>query len=429
MRPVDLATRSLALLALLFMTASPLAAEEEHNGETAPAIAAPDVEPMEFLRQAVTRGIARSAALTEQEGSLTLEVNGEAMRLASRAVLVEPGDEVRLRAVVRPPRGLSTRPESRTSLDDYRGLLRQTSISEVLWEAEPDDILLPVPDGSVVWRAGASGGGVSYVSAQAAELRAQRGAGQIHSTGAELAAPAWSARAGVLLLSGVAFDRTGDGILHGQNVGIYPNERSGSAPRPVREHAHLYTPPGVFYRLDERTRDARILPHLTLGELMPAVFPDESEPEVRYVSISPRLLKFLEEFYAEWIAAGHDPRHVAVLRGFVSPTERLRLERRGVSLAEFSRFQYGDAVALVYDPRRTDEEERGAPPRMGDLTGDGEVTTEDAEVMAEIAKDTMDRIGMYGGLGIVESFQGPGPSEGTPYLHVDLRGWYTTFRE
>ncbi len=424
MRPAQLATRSLALLVLFLLAPQPSAGEE---GTT--PITAPDMEPFDFLRNAAAQAISSGIEFEEMEATLVLEVNGEEMTQTRRAVLVEPGDQVQLRAAVRPPRGLSGRSGVPENALSPRGIVRQTSLSEIVWEAEPDDVLIPMADGTVRWRAGGTRGGASYVSARAAETRAHRWADELYSPPEGLRTPAWSARAGVLLLSGVAFDRTGDGILHGQNIGIYPNERSDNAPRPVREHSHLYTPPQVFYRLDERTRQARILPHLTLGELMPPVFPEDGDSAERYVAISPRLLTFLEEFHSDWIAAGHDPRHIAVLRGFVSPTERLRLERQGVTFAEFSRFQYGDAVAIVYDPRRTDEEERGAPPRMGDLTGGGEVTVEDAEELAEIVKSTMDRIGMYGGIGIVESFQGPGPSEGTPYVHVDLRGWYTTFRE
>lgn len=425
MRLAPFALRSPALLLVLLL----LPASRPATGQEDRLVAGPDLEPLEFLRQAATEAISAGIRLEETEGSLVLEVDGEAHHQAGRAVLVEPGEQVRLRATLRPSRSLSGRAPMSSGELSPRGFLRHTTMSEIIWEAEPEDMLIPMADGTVAWRAGGTSGGASYVSAQAAELHAHRWADRLISSGGDLQAPTWSGRTGVLLLSGVAFDRSGDGILHGQNIGIYPNERSSQAPRSVTENAGLYRPPGVFYRLDERTREARVLPNLTLGEMMPPPFPQEADTGTRYVAISPRLLQFLEELHRDWIAAGHDPRHLAIIRGFVSPTDRLRLERQGVSLAEFSRFQYGDAVALVYDPRRTSEEEAGAPPRMADFNGDGEVTVDDAEAVAELVKATMDRIGMYGGLGIVESFQGPGPSTGTPYVHIDLRGWYSPFRE
>ncbi|HMX61548.1 MAG TPA: hypothetical protein PKD58_00605, partial [Candidatus Sumerlaeota bacterium] len=67
--------------------------------------------------------------------------------------------------------------------------------------------------------------------------------------------------------------------------------------------------------------------------------------------------------------------------------------------------------------------------RMTDVTSDGIVDEQDIAKLAAIAKDTMDELQNYGGVGTIAKFEGPGAAAGTPYLHVDLRGWYVGFKE
>ncbi|MBI5154458.1 hypothetical protein HZA57_04400 [Candidatus Poribacteria bacterium] len=226
-----------------------------------------------------------------------------------------------------------------------------------------------------------------------------------------------SGEASVLLLPGVPFDRTGDGMIAGAMIGIYPNEKDDTAPGSVQRNPARYTPPSSFHRIEGETAQFRVSPHATLGTLCPTVF---EEPGPRFVALSPELPVFWEALYTEAAKARYKPEGLVVLRGFVSPQDRLRLEREDVKLAPFTRYQYGDALALLLDA--------DGDGRMDDLNRDGKVDIEDAQTLADIAEDAMRSVDLEGGQGICASFEGPA-HKGTPYLHVDLRGWMERWRE
>ncbi len=219
-------------------------------------------------------------------------------------------------------------------------------------------------------------------------------------------------------LAGTLFDREGDGTLGGTIIGIYPNEHAESAPGVVGRNASSYEPPGVFYRIDADTSDRGIVGYWSLGRLNPPVFTDE---EVRYVAMDERIPAFaeaVESAVADALQVA--PGSLRVLRGFVSPNERARLERMGIQLAEFTRFQYGDCLALIVDENRDY--------RMDDLNKDGKSDAGDAEMLAGVVEDAMRENALRGGVGICSSFEGPNHI-GTPYVQADLRGWTVTWRE
>lgn len=359
----------------------------------------------------------RQNALGNVEGTVapalvTIEVNGQKADSAGAVFLVEPGEEMILRATCSAPPAGGVQPRT------FKGWYRQTSLQEVVWQGEPDDTIITAADDSIKWNPGTATGKVSYVTASVASLDLKRADAETPTK-----APILSGRAGVLFVTGVPFDRTGDGMVQGANIGIYPNEKSDRAPEIVKSNEKLYAPPTTLYRLDERTSAAKILPYMTLGELAPATFPESTSP--RYIALSPRLIKFMARFGTKLQEAGLNPERLVVLRGFVSPNERQRLEQRDIRLAEFTRFQYGDAVALVY----TDGKAPRSDAKMTDVTSDGIVDEQDIAKLAAIAKDTMDELQNYGGVGMIAKFEGPGAAAGTPYLHVDLRGWYVGFKE
>jgi hypothetical protein len=221
----------------------------------------------------------------------------------------------------------------------------------------------------------------------------------------------WRAQASIRMLPGMNFDRDGSGVIDDVVVGIYPNEFATDAPAIVRRTPDTYRPPRIFYRLDEVTSSLSLSEHLTMGALCPPVF--DSESTTRYVAIDPRLPDFWEALRHQAASAGSNPNGLRILRGFVSPNERQRLERLGVQLASFTRYQYGDAIAVIHD--------ENGDFRMDDLDGDGQVTLEDAAVLAGWARAAMTTASVSGGIGLEGSFEGPNHL-GTPYLHVDLRG-------
>ena len=66
---------------------------------------------------------------------------------------------------------------------------------------------------------------------------------------------------------------------------------------------------------------------------------------------------------------------------------------------------------------------------MADVDGDGTVTIKDAEKLSDSVKQTMDSSGMYGGLGVIAHFDDKGTAKGSPCVHLDLRGFFSPFRE
>jgi hypothetical protein len=224
----------------------------------------------------------------------------------------------------------------------------------------------------------------------------------------------------VTLLPGLVFDRDGDGMLGGAFVGVYPNELNPNAPAPVANNPRTYTPPRSFYRLDDSTAALRLSPNATLATFAPEVFASEGGG-ARFVAVSPELIRFWETLHRVTGSRRRAvPGELRVLRGFVSPHERQRLQRLGIPLAEFSRYQYGDALAIILDANRDY--------RMDDLNNDGRIDIADAEMLAGFIEQALADAGLAGGIGVCASFEGPNHI-GTPYVHVDLRGWNLRWRE
>jgi hypothetical protein len=369
--------------------------------------------PEDLFGRAIARDAYGPIATKLEATDLTLMAQGGEPLAGGRLLLVKPGDKLALRAVIEEPAPFAaTIPAGQT--------LRQTTHQELVWESSHDGVKLTGSgSGSVLLSIDQGAQGYATVSVRSGELQVQRPGAGGFSPDEEVPARLLKGDVGCNLLIGIPFDRKGNGILNGVNVGIYSNEAGEKAPASVRDRAELYQPPAAFYALDDSSSSGTITNFKTLAELNPSPFPTEKQP--RMVALSPRLINFLAAFEEGLAAKGMEPGRLQIIRGFLSPTERLRLVAGGESIAEFSRFLYGDAVAVIYS--------KDGSPRISDLDGDGKVAVEDVQVLADIAKATMDSEKMYGGLGICSSFSGAGAAKGTPYLHIDLRGFYAPFRE
>lgn len=419
-RALRRAAKSAILAALAAIPAIPAPA-------AAPIVYGPDADAATYVQGAIRANLFGAVDVTSRSLELAVTVNGQRVR-SGEVYLAEPAEPVMLGVEVNWPADQQVAKGSEGFGDT--GFYRQSSLKEVVWLAGDADLLLPAADGQVRWKPAAGAAGVTTpVTANVAMLQVERTATQAASPDARANALLHSGRATVLMLSGVPFDRNGDGILLGRNVGIYPNERGNDAPQSILENAALYAPPSTFYRIDAATGQLMISQHQRLRDLLPPVFAGESETGDRMVALSPRLIRFLRAYERKLAESKLSGEHLAVLRGFVSPTERLRLERQGIRLARFTRFQYGDALALVYDPKVNAKTRGEFPPIMGDANGDGQTNLEDVRLLAELARQTMSDLGMWGGVGVVKKYEGPGASKDTPYLHIDLRGWYVPFEE
>lgn len=221
----------------------------------------------------------------------------------------------------------------------------------------------------------------------------------------------------VTLLHAKSFNPNGDGMLSGYFIGLYPNQFGNNVPAPVARNRESYTPPTEFYPQSINTNQLLVTRTKTLGELSPAPLPNS---EVRYFAITPKALQFLRLLEDKLQKEGKNPNTLKILRGYISPQERLRMERLGITLAEFTRFQYGDAFALIIDANDDF--------KMDDLNGDGSSTIADVETFSTEIRVLLNENNLAGGIGICAEFEGP-DHLGTPFLHVDLRGWNLLWRE
>lgn len=338
-------------------------------------------------------------------------VNGERKAFNAPAFLAERGVPIRLAVEFATPliadAALSAAPESPSGAASV--------IRKVAWHGRDSDRFTPAADGVTVLRMLATDGTSSDITVEVAELHLRAGSPPVLLAGASA----------ITVLPGLLFDRSGDGLLEGNAIGVYPSETAPGAPDIVRDHAKQYAPPRLFYRLDDSSRGVILAPHVTLHLLNPPAIHGE-DAAVRYVAFDRRMERFWSAFNQAAMEEGLDAHGLRVLRGFVSPTERARLERQGVALSQYSRHMYGDCLAIVLD---RNEATYMTAPRMSDLNKDGRADLGDVEVLAAVAEKTMRETGIWGGVGVCGKFGGPGPSTGTPYLHIDLRGWHVPFRE
>lgn len=339
-------------------------------------------------------------------------VDGERKAFEGPAFLVERGKSISLSIEFEIPYHAAEAASKSTGAP----VSTATVVRKVVWRGGDDDRLSQSSDGNGVFRSLSTDGRASDVAVEVAELHIAEGSAPI----------LFSGTSAITLIPGLLFDRSGTGQIEGYPIGVYPSETASNTPSIVRDHAEAYAPPRLFYRIDESTGLSILAPHVSLVLLNPPAIPGEDSGDARYIAFNKRMERFWSAFNQIAMEEGLDAHGLRVLRGYVSPNERARLLRQGVEISEFSRHLYGDAVAIVLDNNR---ETYRTEPRMGDLNKDGRGDLADVEILAAVAEKTMKETGMWGGIGICGTYEGPGPSTGTPYLHIDLRGWHVPFRE
>lgn len=208
------------------------------------------------------------------------------------------------------------------------------------------------------------------------------------------------------------FDREGNGLLGDYPMGIYPNEQGKNVSGFVRQHRKLYTPPASFILATPEAEALHLSAHYKLGDFVPPM--DRGKPS--YVAVDPRLIELLETAITELRpqigqAGGANP--LVILSAFLSPNQLMQFEARGVELTLFTRYQYGDGAALIWDA--------DGDGKMDDLTRDGAVDVEDARRFADLLGEVQRKIGKFGGIGVEAGPQLPFMPE-TPYVDVDMRG-------
>ena len=187
-----------------------------------------------------------------------------------------------------------------------------------------------------------------------------------------------------------------DAWLNGYRIGAYEQE-------PLRANP-IYIPPRGFVEVTPANRDVPVSPHFTLGQFL--CKQDGGYP--KYLILREPLVLKLEMILEALNKRGVPARTLHVMSAFRTPHYNRSIGNR----TPYSRHLYGDAADIFVD---TDDDGE-----MDDLNGDGQITTDDAEVLAQIVEGHAARSRhqpFVGGLGIY----GPKPHRG-PFVHVDVRG-------
>lgn len=208
------------------------------------------------------------------------------------------------------------------------------------------------------------------------------------------------------------FDRAGNGSIEGYPIGVYPNEKGVGTSFIVQEHPELYAPPTAFIRVTPEVERALISEHFRLGNFSPAS--ERGKPH--FIALDSRLVGFLEtaiQNLSGELGAAADGNPITILASFYSPNQLAQLRTQGVKIAEFTRYQYGDAASVVWDAN--------GDGIFDDLNKDGKIDEEDARVLADKFDALQKKLGKFGGIGTAALPKLPGLPQ-TPYVDVDLRG-------
>jgi hypothetical protein len=173
--------------------------------------------------------------------------------------------------------------------------------------------------------------------------------------------------------------------------------------RPLRGNPSYARPTG-FVEVTEANRGALVAPHFTIGQFVSK----QGRGYPKYLVLRERLLLKLEMLLEEARSAGIQATTFRILSGYRTPF----YNRRVGNETRYSRHVYGDAADIYID-----DDGDGT---MDDINADGEVTLEDARVLADVIEGLSDKSWYQpfeGGLGLYK----PKAAHG-PFLHVDVRG-------
>ncbi|MEO8383307.1 MAG: hypothetical protein ABI779_26860 [Acidobacteriota bacterium] len=198
----------------------------------------------------------------------------------------------------------------------------------------------------------------------------------------------------------VPISKKSAGRIGQYQLGSWPWE-SGGTPRSER-----YAAPRGFIEVTRENQDFHVSEHFRLRDFLTK---GQQNVWPKYLVLEPRLIDKLELTIQELQRQGVKVTGVHVMSGFRTP----QYNHTGGNVAgraNLSRHMYGDAADVYVD--------NNGDGRPDDITGDGRVTTADAEKFAAAAETVEKRHrALVGGIGIYEPCCGHGP-----FTHVDVRG-------
>ena len=183
-------------------------------------------------------------------------------------------------------------------------------------------------------------------------------------------------------------------------LGTWPFE-SGGRPRTPR-----YAAPAGFIQVTRENQDFHVSEHFRLRQFLTK---NQQSVWPKYLALDPLLIDKLELTIQELQKEGVRVEHVHVMSGFRTPSYNSGGGNTS-GRANLSRHMYGDGADVYVDNDRN-----GHP---DDITGDGRVTTADAEKFARAAERVeKQHRSLIGGIGVYPACCGHGP-----FTHVDVRG-------
>lgn len=184
--------------------------------------------------------------------------------------------------------------------------------------------------------------------------------------------------------------------LNGYRIGKYEEVMLDGDP--------TYRPPAGFIELRPDIRDVKVSPHFTLGQFVAKQ--ESSYP--KYLLLREPLLLKLEMLLSEVNKLGAGASSLYIMSGYRTP----HYNRAIGNTTNYSRHLYGGAADVFVD---VDEDGY-----MDDLTGEGRVDIDDAQLLAGIIEDNTGKewyTPFTGGLGVYAKNSVRGP-----FIHLDVRG-------
>lgn len=186
-------------------------------------------------------------------------------------------------------------------------------------------------------------------------------------------------------------------IFNGYRIGRYRLDPYKNNP--------AYQPPEGLIEVTPENREVRVSPHFTLGQFLCK----QESGWPKYVVLREELLLKLEMLLGEVNEEGISTSSFHVMSAYRTPWYNAAIG----NTTSYSSHLYGGAADIFID---TNDDGY-----MDDLNGDGVVTVEDAELLADLVEDKTNEAWyrpFMGGLGI---YQPDMPRRG-PFIHVDVRG-------
>lgn len=202
----------------------------------------------------------------------------------------------------------------------------------------------------------------------------------------------------------VPADQVKEGRLNGYRIGEYPTPSNGRA-------SALYQPPDGFIEVTEELADTPVSPHFRLKQFL--CKQDTPDRYPKYLVLQERLPLTLESILERVNALGFEADTLHVMSGYRTP-----FYNHAIGDVRFSMHQWGGAADVYVD--------RDGKSVMDDLTRDGRVDIQDAELLYDIVERMLavPELRLFqGGLGVY-----PSTMAHPPFVHVDVRGTKARWR-